>query len=63
MELKRLKEKINKSKNSRLISNLKKKHKELAYSIRQVHGHKKNMKKMFDDYVKSSGYTPPIFKN
>ena len=63
LELKNLSKKLTKTKNKKAVLNLKRKHQELLNSIREVHKHKKTMKKRFEDYVKNSGYVPPKFKN
>ena len=62
IEAEKLRKKLAKAKNKKSILNLKKKHKELHSSIRELNEHKKTMKKRFDDYVRVSGYTPPKFK-
>ena len=63
LKIKELKEKLVKTRSKKKIPNLKRKHKELTNSLKEVYKHKKDMKRKFDDYVKNSGYVPPIFKN
>ena len=60
--LKNLKERIAHAKNKKIISNLKRKRKEMINSIRQVHKRKTGMRGRFEEYVKKSGYRPPKFK-
>lgn len=58
-----LRKKLAKAKRNSKTSILGKKHRELAKSLKDVHKHKKYMKKKFEDYVRESGYVPPKLKS
>ena len=62
LKIEGINKKLKSTKEIKNIAKLKAEKKDLMNALRHTIEHKKNMKKMFEDHIKKSGYVPPKFK-
>ena len=62
LKVEEINKKLKNTKDQKKISKLKTNKNELIKDIKETTKHKKNIKKIFDEHIKKSGYVPPKFK-
>ncbi|MCH8003201.1 MAG: hypothetical protein IH934_01095 [Nanoarchaeota archaeon] len=62
LRIEEINKKLKTSKDTKKIIKLKDKKREIMKAIKETTKHKMNVKKLFDEHIKKSGYVPPKYK-